>query len=181
MTAGSGWRPARRSPSRRVRGAHNLVTGKDMDVLAAKVSDLANESAGKGADNTLLRNQKELFGRIVAFLDHGEPPPTSRQGQDMMKVSMWVRLVQLNFLSKFLGNGFLKHMQGNPLLREAFSFGQVEGKPLSIQKKGSDMPTNQFLRGLERDYWSFSFCENMLVLGETNRYWSQKLLQLGWH
>ncbi|CAL5028295.1 unnamed protein product [Urochloa decumbens] len=159
----------------------NLLTGKHLDALAAKVSDLATESAGKGADNSLLRDQKELFGQIAAFLDHGEPPTTlvrrSRERQDVMKVSTWVRLVQLNFLSKFLGNGFLEHVQGNPLLNEAFSFGRVEGKPLSIQKKGSSMTTNEFLRGLKRDWLWFS--KNVFML-EITRFWPQKLLQLGW-
>ncbi|CAL5033075.1 unnamed protein product [Urochloa decumbens] len=160
----------------------NLLTGKDMDVLATKVSDLANESAGKGRRRCLLREQKEMFARLAAFLDHGEPPTTlvrrSRERQDVMKVSTWVRLVQLNFLSKFLGNGFLEHVQGNPLLNEAFSFGRVEGKPLSIQKKGSSMITNEFLRGLKRDWLWFS--KNVFML-EVTRFWPQKLLQLGWH
>ncbi|CAN6248085.1 unnamed protein product [Urochloa humidicola] len=156
----------------------NLLTGKDMDTLAAKVSDLANESAGKGADNSLLREQKEVFIRVAAFLDHNEPPPASGDGRDVIKVTTWVRLTQLNFLSKFLGNGFVKHVQGNPLLSEAFSFGRVEGKPLSIQKKGSNMPTKEFLRGLKRDWLWFS--KNVFIL-DTTVYWPQKLLQLGWH
>ncbi|CAN6242218.1 unnamed protein product [Urochloa humidicola] len=156
----------------------NLLTGKDMDALAAKVSDLANESAGKGGDNSLLREQKEVFVRIAAFLDHNEPPPASRGGHDVIKVSTWVRLAQLNFLSKFLGNGFHKNVKGNPLLSEAFSFGRVEGKPLSIQKKGSNMPTNEFFRCLKRDWLWFS--RNVFIL-DTTMYWPKKLLQLGWH
>ncbi|CAN6234710.1 unnamed protein product [Urochloa humidicola] len=161
----------------------NFLTGKDMDALAAKVSDLASEPAGKRADNSLLREQKELFGRIAAFLDHGEPPAAaSWEWHDMMKVSTWVRVVQLNFLRKFLGNGFLEHVQGNPLLKEAFTFGRVEGKPLSIQKKESSMPIDGFLRDLKcnRD-WSWVWNNIFCLTREDAYYHPKKLLQLGWH
>ncbi|CAN6275430.1 unnamed protein product [Urochloa humidicola] len=155
----------------------NLTKG--MDALAAKVSDLAAEPAGKGADNSLLREQKELFGQIAAFLDRDEPPvATSLEWHGMMKVSTWVRLAQLKFLRKFLGNGFLQHVQGNPLFNEAFSFGRAEGKPLLIQNKESRMTIDDFLLALKRD-WSW-VDRNILMLGTTKR-WPQRLLQLGWH
>ncbi|CAO2178666.1 unnamed protein product [Urochloa humidicola] len=156
------------------------LTSKDMDdALAAKVSDLAAESAGKGADNSLLREQKELFGQIAAFLDHDEPPVTSVQASGephaMIKVSTWVRLVQLNFMSKFLGNGFLKHVRGNPLLNETFSFSRVEGKPLSIQKKESSMRIGHLLRDLKHD-WEWDRV-NIFSLPR----WPGLMLQPGWH
>ncbi|CAN6227762.1 unnamed protein product [Urochloa humidicola] len=159
-------------------GLMQHANGKDMGVLAAKVSDLAAEPAGKYAENSLLREQKELFSRIAAFLDHDEPPAASWEWHEMMKVSTWVRLVQLNLLRKFLGNGFLSHVQGNPLLKEAFSFGRVEGKPLSIQNKGSSMRLDDFLCDLEND-WSW-FSNNISIVGNFEG-WPQKLLELGWH
>ncbi|CAL5061618.1 unnamed protein product [Urochloa decumbens] len=168
----------------------NLLTeGKDMDALAAKASDLAADSASKGANNAFLREQKELFGRIAAFLDHDEPPATSvrtsLERHGVMKVSTWVRLVQLNFLRRFLGKGFLKHAQSNPLLNEAFRLGRVEGKPLSVQNKGSGMTIDDLLRDLNsrRDWHSWD-CYNIFdlprVVGITER-WLEMLLQLGWH
>ncbi|CAN6199819.1 unnamed protein product [Urochloa humidicola] len=167
----------------------NLLTeGKDMDPLEAKVSDLAAESASKGSNNSFLREQRELFGRIAAFLDHDEPPEasvrTSLERHGVMKVSTWVRLVQLNFLSKFLGKGFLKHAQGNPLLNEAFRLGRVEGKPLSIQNKASGMTIGDLLRDLNsRRDWNWD-CSNIFdlprVVGITER-WPEMLLELGWH
>jgi hypothetical protein len=161
------------------------ATGKDMDALVAKVSDLAAEPTSKGADNSLLREQRELFGQIAAFLDHDEPPPAtsvraSRERGDVMKVSTWVRLAQLNFLSKFLGNGFLKHARGNPLLQEAFSFGRVEGKPLSIQKKESTMQTIDDIFPDREWLW---VCQNIFCLDRDDLQYRcpEKLLQLGWH
>ncbi|CAL4954998.1 unnamed protein product [Urochloa decumbens] len=156
------------------------LTSKGMeDVLAAKASDLAAESAGgKGADNSLLREQKELFGQIAAFLDHDEPPVTSVraswESHAVIKVSTWVRLVQLSFLSKFLGNGFLKHVRGNPLLNEAFSFSRVEGKPLSIQKESS-MRIGDLLRDLKHD-WSW---DRINIFGLPR--WPGLMLHHGWH
>ncbi|CAL4915899.1 unnamed protein product [Urochloa decumbens] len=159
----------------------NLLTNKDMDVLVAKVSDLADEPASKGANNTLLREQKELFGRIAAFLQHDEPPEasvrTSSGRHGVMKVSTWVRLAQLNFLSKLLGNGFLKHAQDNPRLNEAFRSGRVEGKPLSIQDEESGMTIDDFFPWhLYRDRdWPW-ISDNIF-----SRQGPQALLQLGWH
>ncbi|CAN6227763.1 unnamed protein product [Urochloa humidicola] len=162
----------------------NLLMSKDMDVLVGKVSDLAAEPTGKRVDNSLLREQEEFFGRIAAFLDHEEPPATSWEWHDMMKVSTWVRLVQLNFLRKFLGDGFLEHVQRNPLLNQAFSFGCVEGKPLSIRNKESSMLIDDFLRDLNRiRNWSWYY-ENILVLPRIagrRKHWPEKLLRLGWH
>ncbi|CAL5032689.1 unnamed protein product [Urochloa decumbens] len=161
----------------------NFLTDKDMGTLKAKVSDLAAESAGKRADNSLLRQQQELFGQIAAFLDHGEPPVASWEWHDMMKVSTWVRLVQLNFLRKFLGDGFLEHVRGNPLLKEAFSFGRVEGKPLSIQKERR-MSIDELLQNLERNRDSSWEYGNIVCLPRTyglNEGLPEKLLQLGWH
>ncbi|CAN6234714.1 unnamed protein product [Urochloa humidicola] len=153
--------------------------GNDTGALAAKVSDLAAEPAGKRADNTLLREQKELFGRIAAFLDNGgEPPAASWEWHDMMKVSTWTRLAQLNFLRRFLGDGFFNHVRGNPLLSEAFSFGRVEGKPLMIRNKERSMPIDDFLLDMKRD-WS-GVNRNIWVV-RMERRWARKLLQLGWH
>ncbi|CAN6242219.1 unnamed protein product [Urochloa humidicola] len=163
----------------------DLLTGKEMDTLTAKLSDLAAEFASKGTNNTLLREQKELFGQIAAFLDHEEPPTTlvgrSGERQDVMKVSTWVRLVQLNFISKLLSNGFLKHVQRNPLLSKAFSFGRVDGKPLSIQKEESSLTIDDVLWYANHDRdWTWVrdniFC---VVRKDLNRC-PEKLLQLGW-
>ncbi|CAN6270527.1 unnamed protein product [Urochloa humidicola] len=166
----------------------NLTQGKEMDSLAiAKVSDLAVESAAKRADNSLLRKQKELFDQIAAFLDHGEAPTVSWEHHGMMKVSTWVRLAQLNFLSKFLGNGFLEHVQGNPQLKEAFSFGRVEGKPLLIQKEKRSVPIDDFLRDLEPkrnwswDSWEYNYISCLPRKMVFMKCLPEKLLELGWH
>nr|CAB3457068.1 unnamed protein product [Digitaria exilis] len=112
---------------------------RDMDAVAAKVSELASEFPGRGSNNTTLPEQRDLFGQIAAFLEHGERPekslPTSVDGCVALRVSSWAKLAQLSFLGRFLGDGFEKHVQGNELLKEAFSYGAREGKVLSISKK----------------------------------------------
>ncbi|CAN6270528.1 unnamed protein product [Urochloa humidicola] len=164
------------------------LTGKsmDMDALAAKVSDLASESASKRTDNTLLREQKELFGQIAAFLDHNEPPTTTSREwhDDMMKMSTWVTLVQLNFLRKFLGNEFLKHVQSNPMLSKAYRFGHVKCKPLSIQEEESCVLIDDILRDVNDNRhlcWAWDNIYNLPgMLGITSNL-AEKMLQLGWH
>ncbi|GJN19355.1 hypothetical protein PR202_gb06622 [Eleusine coracana subsp. coracana] len=112
---------------------------KDMDALAAKVSELASEPPGRGLNNAALPQQKDLFREIAAFLDHGERPekslPTSMEGCVALEVSTWAKSVQLNFLTRFLGNGFVKHVQDNELFKDAFSYGADAGKVLSVAKK----------------------------------------------
>ena len=39
-------------------------------------------------------------------------------GRGVLRVSTWARLVQLSFLKRFLGKGFRKHLQENPLFRQ---------------------------------------------------------------
>lgn len=99
---------------------------EDMEAIETAVSDLAAEAGGKGADKRRLTEQKDLFRRIDAFMKHGECPEksgwtssSSRRG--VLKVSTWAKLVQLNFLKRFLGKGFLSHVQDNALFRLAFS------------------------------------------------------------
>ncbi|CAL5032693.1 unnamed protein product [Urochloa decumbens] len=129
-------------------------------------------------------HQLQRGHRIAAYVDNDEPPTASWEWHDMMKVSTWVRLVQLNFLRRFLGNGFLRHVQGNPVLNEAFCFGRVEGKPLSIQKEESNnMLIDDLLRDVNRSRFSCWSWDNIFNLpgrlGNTKSL-TEKLLQLGW-
>nr|CAB3480173.1 unnamed protein product [Digitaria exilis] len=113
---------------------------------ALAVSELASELPSRGSNNTLLPEQWDLFTQIAAFLDRGEHPekllPTSMEGCVALRVSSWAKLVQLNFLTRFLGNGFVKHVQCNELFKEAFRYGAGEGKVLSISKKKQGKNTN---------------------------------------
>jgi hypothetical protein len=47
---------------------------RDMEAVRARVSDLAVEAAGKGADKTLFLEQKDLFRQISAYMERGERP-----------------------------------------------------------------------------------------------------------
>ncbi|KAF8662421.1 hypothetical protein HU200_056003 [Digitaria exilis] len=162
------------------------ATRKDMDALAAKVSELASELPSRGSNNTLLPEQRDLFGQIAAFLDHGERPekllPTSMEGCVALRVSSWAKLVQLNFLTRFLGNGFVKHVQCNELFKEAFSYGADEGKVLSISKKKQGKNTNTHAEKdskVRRRRWDWTILCNT-ILSYTTRQRPEKLLQIGW-
>lgn len=99
----------------------------DMQALKAKISGLASnlsaEAGGKGADKKNLTDQKDLFQRILDFVKYGECPEESIKiagKRDVLRVSSWSELIQLNFLKRFLGKGFLKHVKENGLLQDIF-------------------------------------------------------------
>ncbi|KQJ94045.1 uncharacterized protein LOC104583473 [Brachypodium distachyon] len=92
----------------------------DQEALETRVFELAYE-AGDNED------QQVLFQKIAAVLSDEEcpkpeesmaPPPSSSSGRGVLRTSTLARMVQLNFLKRFLGKGFDKHVQGNPLFRE---------------------------------------------------------------
>ncbi|KAK8460758.1 hypothetical protein SEVIR_2G384000v4 [Setaria viridis] len=80
----------------------------DMQALKAKISGLASnlsaEAGGKGADKKNLTDQRDLFQRILDFVKIAGK-------RDVLRVSSWSELIQLNFLKRFLGKGFLKHVK----------------------------------------------------------------------
>ncbi|KAK3152507.1 hypothetical protein QOZ80_2BG0159920 [Eleusine coracana subsp. coracana] len=156
---------------------------KDMNALQGKVSELASETPGRGVNNAILPEQKNLFRQIAAFLGHGERPekslPTSMERCVALKVSTWAKLVQLNFLRRFLGSGFEKHVEGNELFKEAFSYGADEGKVLSIVKKQQSSKTKEtdYLKVRRGRPWDWSiFCDYPYKA----RRKPETLLQIGW-
>ncbi|KAJ4815339.1 Interferon-related developmental regulator family protein [Rhynchospora pubera] len=107
--------------------------------VTAQIDTLAGEAGGKGADKKNLNDQRELFQKIWDYIKDGWSPEetvkiSSKLG--ILRVSSWMELIQLNFLRRFLGRGFLKHAQGNSLLHEIFNFGVDKTENLSnIAKK----------------------------------------------
>jgi hypothetical protein len=130
----------------------------------------------------MLPEQKALFREIAAFLDRGERPeksmPTSQVGCVALEVSTWAKHVQLKFLTRFLGNGFVKHVQGNELLVEAFSYGADEGKVLSIASKKQSSNMNKGLK-LKLD-WSWCHWNIFCRYPYTAYRKPESLLQIGW-
>ncbi|KAL6628915.1 hypothetical protein ACP70R_028680 [Stipagrostis hirtigluma subsp. patula] len=160
---------------------------KDMEAVAARVADLAIEAGGKGVDKTLFLEQKGLFKQIAAFLNHGERPCKSvrlqaSSGRLALRVSTWVKLVQLEFLRSFLGGGFLNHVQGNKLFAEAFAMGADERKTLSIAAKKQDSKANQKKLKVKRDMaWEMKNVFFLPQRAAPQERWTEQLLQLGWH
>ncbi|CAN6225899.1 unnamed protein product [Urochloa humidicola] len=114
----------------------------DMQALKAKISGLATnlsaEAGGKGADKKNLTDQKDLFQRILDFVKYGECPEESIKiagKRDVLRVSSWSELIQLNFLKRFLGKGFLKHVKENGLLQDIFDIKVDTTETLSSNDK----------------------------------------------
>ncbi|XP_020104663.1 interferon-related developmental regulator 2 [Ananas comosus] len=113
-----------------------------MQSMKAKIADRANnlsmEAGGKGTDKKNLNDQRDLFQKIWDFIKSGESPEASvkiSSKHGVLRVSSWTELIQLNFLKRFLGRGFLKHAQENELLHDIFDFGQDITESLSTQQK----------------------------------------------
>ncbi|KAK3127562.1 hypothetical protein QOZ80_7AG0575030 [Eleusine coracana subsp. coracana] len=114
----------------------------DMQALKAKIAGLASnlsaEAGGKGADKKNLTDQRDLFQRILDFVKYGECPEESVKiagKRDVLRVSSWCELIQLNFLKRFLGRGFLKHVQENGLLQDIFDIKTDTTETLSSTDK----------------------------------------------
>ncbi|XP_043714031.1 interferon-related developmental regulator 1 [Telopea speciosissima] len=91
--------------------------------ILSQVRNLSVEAGGKGSTKKHLGSQRNLFRDIVEFLEDGYCPETSvKIGGDLVNTSTWSQLIQLNFLKRFLGDGFPKHMQENELLHDVFEF-----------------------------------------------------------
>ncbi|XP_052166566.1 uncharacterized protein LOC127783349 [Oryza glaberrima] len=98
--------------------------------VAARASELANEAAGAGVGKANFVEQKELFKSITTFLAGGKAPASSVRASSShhgrLTASTWTDIVRLNFLRRFLGGGFLPHLQGKVLMgEEAPLIGQV--------------------------------------------------------
>ncbi|XVE95024.1 hypothetical protein REPUB_Repub02eG0060400 [Reevesia pubescens] len=88
-----------------------------------QVRDLSVEAGGKGSAKKDLNNQRNLFKDVLEFLEDGYSPETSTKiGGDSLQTSRWSQMIQLNFLRRFLGGGFTKHMQENEFLQDVFGF-----------------------------------------------------------
>ncbi|CAM0946108.1 unnamed protein product [Alopecurus aequalis] len=91
---------------------------EDMDAIEMKVLDLATDASGDMTPTE--QRQVDFFQKIADIICQGECPETesSSGGRGVLRVSTWARLVQISFLKRFLGKGFRKHMQENPLFRQ---------------------------------------------------------------
>ncbi|CAH1449505.1 unnamed protein product [Lactuca virosa] len=88
-----------------------------------QVRNLSVEAAGKGSAKKDLNSQRNTFRDILEFLEGGYAPKTSvKIGGESLTTTTWSQLIQLNFLKRFLGGGFVKHMQENEFLHEVFDF-----------------------------------------------------------
>ncbi|XP_043709548.1 interferon-related developmental regulator 1-like isoform X1 [Telopea speciosissima] len=107
--------------------------------ILSQVRNLSVEAGGKGSTNKKdLGSQRNLFRDVVEFLEDGYCPQTSiKIGGGILNTSTWSQLIQLNFLKRFLGGGFPKHMQENELLHDVFEF-----TPKKRQALGSELLTS---------------------------------------
>jgi hypothetical protein len=127
---------------------------KDMTALAFKVDGLAG---GKGVSKTVLPEQ------IKFFLN--DELGSSRQ---VITLSTCPKQFQLHLLRRFLGAGFLNHVQDIELFKEVFCIVTDESKTRSIAWTHDSAWERKNIMRLPQD----------LALSSTT---CQKLLQIGWN
>ncbi|CAA7393595.1 unnamed protein product [Spirodela intermedia] len=106
--------------------------------ILSQARTLSMEAGGKGSAKVDLNNQRNTFQDIVAFIESGSCPEHSVKvlnNCNHLVVSTWIQMTQLNFLKRFLGRGFLKHIQDNELLHDVFDFTPRRKDNLSIKEK----------------------------------------------
>ncbi|MQL95990.1 hypothetical protein Taro_028656 [Colocasia esculenta] len=124
------------------RGRFSYVAALKGKILnQAKI--LSMEAGGKGSAKNDLSNQRNTFQDILALIETGtcpERPVKILKNCDPLIVSTWSQMMQLNFLRRFLGRGFLKHMQDNELLHDVFGFTPRKRKTFSVKEKRGSKP-----------------------------------------
>ncbi|XP_078430350.1 interferon-related developmental regulator family protein / IFRD protein family [Wolffia australiana] len=106
--------------------------------ILSQARALSMEAGGKGSAKGDLNNQRSTFQNILAFIETGCCPEHSVKllnNSNQLVVSTWTQTTQLNFLKRFLGRGFLKHMQENELLQEVFDYTPKKKDNLTVMEK----------------------------------------------
>lgn len=99
-----------------------LIQGLKAKIIS-QVRNLSAEAGGKGSVKKDLNNQRNLFRDVLEYFEDGYCPEVSvKIGGGSLETSSWSKLIQLNFLKRFLGGGFVKHMQENEFLHDVFGF-----------------------------------------------------------
>ncbi|PIA36743.1 hypothetical protein AQUCO_03200011v1 [Aquilegia coerulea] len=75
------------------------------------------------SEKDLIIDHHTLSTDIVAFLKRGCCPETSIQiGRDVLPISKWSQLIQVDFLKRFLGTPFVRYVEKNELFRDFYDF-----------------------------------------------------------
>ncbi|CAD6247569.1 unnamed protein product [Miscanthus lutarioriparius] len=159
---------------------------KDMEAVQARVSDLAAEAGGKGADRALLVEQKELFRAGLGV--HGARRAAQEGAADVVgpaQVHQGVVVGQdgaAQLPAAVPRRRFLSHVKGNKLLKESFDAGADEKSTLSIAKRKLSMKTKDKVMKMNCEQaWAAKnvYCIPQGGPPESNR--PEQLLKLGWH
>lgn len=106
--------------------------------IITQARNLSMEAGGKGSAKNDLNNQRNTFQDVLTLIETGTSPEHTvkvLKNCDPLIVSTWTQRMQLNFLRRFLGCGFLKHMQDNELLHDIFEFTPRKRETLSVKEK----------------------------------------------
>lgn len=122
-----------------------------MSKIVNQVQELSSEAGGKGLNKKDLNSQRKFFKDVLNFLKDGHSPERCMKiGKDSLSTSTWSQLIQFNYLKRYLGGGFIKHMQDNEFLHDVFGFAPTprmllsnpENRLTSTEKRLSKSPNS---------------------------------------
>ncbi|XP_026393438.1 interferon-related developmental regulator 1-like [Papaver somniferum] len=110
----------------------------DIEGLKEKILNQMTNLSLEAGDEVVHKNdsKKKLIDDVLRFLEDNVRVKTSiKVGRSGLSVSTWSRLIQVNFMMRFLGPGFLKHMQENEFLHDVFDFKPKEKQHISSENQ----------------------------------------------
>ncbi|KAG0485460.1 hypothetical protein HPP92_009539 [Vanilla planifolia] len=115
--------------------------------IISLVSDLSMEAGERGL------TRKPCVRICFTGRVHPETSLVVSKKQGVLTTSTWTELIQLNFLKRFLGSGFLKHAQDNELLHNVFDLIPHSESNLTTSQKRIVRSSGDRMRtqGLKRD------------------------------
>ncbi|XP_026391712.1 interferon-related developmental regulator 1-like isoform X1 [Papaver somniferum] len=110
----------------------------DIEGLKEKILNQMTNLSMEADDEVVPKNdsQKKLIDDVLRFLEDNVCLKTSiKVGRSGLNISKWSRLLQVNFMMRFLGPGFVKHMQENEFLHDVFDFKPKEKQHISSENQ----------------------------------------------
>ncbi|PIA27005.1 hypothetical protein AQUCO_08400044v1 [Aquilegia coerulea] len=91
-----------------------------MNKVKSVVVELSRSNASR---KDLTKSHQSSSSDVIAFLKSGGCPKTTLLiGQDVLSISKWSQLIQVDFMKQFLGSSFIQHVKKNKLIQDFYDF-----------------------------------------------------------
>lgn len=87
-----------------------------------RMSFLSLKEKAESLVDKSVKKHSSTWDFIKVLEDDGFPNTSVKIGKQTLKLKRWSQLLQLNFMKRLLGGGFVRHMLENELLHDVFDF-----------------------------------------------------------